>query len=244
MKRSLILSSILHVAVIVGLMVASPGTPRLEGYPTIYRVGLVSLPGGGRRAGSSGGEGEGATEAKVTMTAKPKTEEKGVSVKEFHETESKKDRKKKVTPKKPAKKPTTESAKTDQKTGTGKKTPEGKVTQGDELGEQYGLGDGISAATVDGAGFGSSYYLALVFGRIRDLWENPVEASATLRVTIYFKIVRDGQIIDTEVEKSSGIDLFDQAAMRSILTGAPFPPLPTEYTGEYLGIHLEFEYIQ
>jgi len=90
----------------------------------------------------------------------------------------------------------------------------------------------------------SPYYLSLVFGKIRDLWDNPVEASTILRVTIYFKILRDGQIIDAQVEKSSGIDLYDQSAMRAILSGIPFPPLPTEYTGEYLGIHLEFEYIQ
>ena len=144
----------------------------------------------------------------------------------------------KVTPKKTqatpqAKKPTTASDK-----------PEGKITQGDELGQEYGLGDGISAATVDGAGFGSSYYLSLIFGRIRDLWDNPVEASATLRVTVYFKITREGQIFDAQVEKSSGIELFDEAAKRAVLTGAPFPPLPSEYTGSYLGIHLEFEYVQ
>ena len=230
MKRSLILSSILHIAVIVGLLASSPVSRKLEGYPTIYRVGLVSLPSGGK-AGSRGGKTSEATQAKVTMSSAPKAEKEGVSVKEVQKTKSRK-KKTKTTPQKSA----TKAAKDTKK-------PESKITQGDELGQQYGLGDGISAATVDGAGFGSSYYLALVFGRIRDLWDNPVEASATLRVTIYFRILRDGQIIDAEVEKTSGIELFDQAAMRSILTGAPFPPLPTEYTGEYLGIHLEFEYI-
>lgn len=235
MKKSLILSGILHVSVIVGLVVLSPATPKLEGYPTIYRVGLVSLPSGGKGSGKGGGSK--ATETKVTVSSKPQAEEKGVSVKEFQKTRSKK-KKTKVTPKKPP------STTTNKKAAADEKKPEGKIVEGDELGEQYGLGDGISAATVDGAGFGSSYYLALVFGKIRDLWDNPVEASATLRVTIYFKILRNGQIIDEQVEKSSGIELFDQAAKRSIMTSAPFPPLPTEYTGEYLGIHLEFEYVQ
>ncbi len=235
MKKALILSGILHVSVVLGLVAFSPATPKLQGYPTIYRVGLVSLPSGSRGGGKTG-ESKGG-EAKVTMSAKPKAEEKGVSVKEFQKTRSKK-KTTKVTPKK------TPSTTTSKKAAADEKKPEGKITEGDELGEQYGLGNGISAATVDGGGFGSSYYLALVFGKIRDLWDNPVEASATLRVTIYFKILRDGQIIDGEVEKSSGIELFDEAARRAILTGAPFPPLPTEYTGEYLGIHLEFEYVQ
>jgi TonB family protein len=227
MKRSFIISTILHAGVILGLVIFSPVKPVLEGYPTIYRVGLVSLPSGGRRGG--GGEAEASGETKASITKQP---EKGITVKEVDKTS----RKKKTPQKKPTAKKSTTPAK--------KEKEEGKVTQGDELGEQYGLGNGISAATVDGAGFGSSYYLSLVFGKIRDMWENPVQTSAVLRVTIYFKILRNGQIIEAQVEKTSGIDLFDQSAMRSIISSAPFPPLPTEYRGEYLGIHLEFEYIQ
>ncbi len=226
MKRSLVLSTIIHLAVISGLFLFPTELPRLEGYPTVYRVGLVSLP---PRGGSPKGvEGE-ATEAEAGIS---KAERKGVSVKEFKKTSSKRRKKRK----KPSKRETKLTSK--------KKQQPGKITDKDQLGIRYGLGDGITAATLEGAGFGSPYYLSLVFGKIRDMWETPLEASTILRVRIYFKILRDGQIIDTQVEKSSGIDLFDQSAMRAILTSAPFPPLPTEYTGEYLGIHLEFEYIQ
>jgi TonB family protein len=221
MKKSLIYSGIIHLALIVGIFFFSPASSRLEGYPTIYRVGLVSLP--------SGGKGGGKTAEGTATITKSKPEEKGVSVKEVNKTPVKKKTKK-----------STEKAK--ELTSSPKK--EGKVTQKDELGAEYGLGNGISAATLDGGGFGSSYYLALVFGKIRDAWDNPVETSTTLRVTIYFKLLKDGQILDAQVEKSSSIDLFDQSALRSVLSGAPFPPLPVEYTGEYLGIHLEFEYFQ
>ncbi len=220
----------MHAVIITALFFSSPASPKLEGYPVIYRVGLVSMPRGGKGGKSTQG---GDTKAKLSNT---QPEDKGVSVKEVNQTRSKKKKTKESTTKKPEK--------VDAKKDTGKKKQEGKITQEEDLGGEYGLGNGISAATVDGVGFGSSYYLSLVFGRIRDLWDNPVEASAILRVTIYFKILRDGQILDARVEKSSGIDVFDQSAMRAILTGTPFPPLPTEYRGEYLGIHLEFEYIQ
>ncbi len=212
----------MHLLVVVGIFFFSPVSSRLEGYPTtIYRVGLVSLPGGGK-GGSKTVEGT----AALTIT---KAVEKGVSVKEYKQTPPKK--KSKKTPEKAQ-----GLASAPKKAGT--------ITQKDERASEFGLGNGISAATLDGGSFGSSYYLTLVFGRIRDLWENPVEASATLKVTIYFKILKDGQVLDAKVEKSSGIDLFDQSALRSVLSGAPFPPLPVEYTGEYLGIHLEFEYVQ
>ncbi|MFH1336243.1 MAG: energy transducer TonB [Candidatus Zixiibacteriota bacterium] len=223
MKKSLIYSGIIHLALIVGIFLFSPASTRLEGYPTIYRVGLVSLPSGGKGGGKT-------AEGTATMTiTKSKPDEKGVAVKEFNKTPVKKKTKK-----------STEKA----KVLASSQKKEGKVTQKDDLGAEYGLGNGISAATLDGGGFGSSYYLALVFGKIRDAWENPVETSSTLRVTIYFKLLKDGQVLDAQVEKSSGIDLFDQSALRSVLSDAPFPPLPVEYTGEYLGIHLEFEYFQ
>jgi TonB family protein len=220
-----------HMGIIVGLFLSSPVRPLLQGYPTVYRVGLVSMPrrGGGGKA--SPGE---ATKAKLTVS---KQKEKGVSVKEINKKPVKKRTQAKKTP---AKETGTANAK--------KETPEkknnGKITQEDEFGAEYGLGNGISAATVDGGGFGSSYYLSLVFGRIRDLCDNPVQTSSVVQVTIYFKILKDGQVLDAQVEKSSGIDLFDQSAMRAIISSAPLPPLPTEYRGEYLGIHLEFEYIQ
>jgi TonB family protein len=231
MKRSLILSTIVHMGIIVGLFVASPMRPLLQGYPTVYRVGLVSMPRRGGGGKTSPGE---ATKAKVTVS---KQKEKGVSLKEVNKKPTKKRRQAKKTP---AKETGTVNAKKD----TPEKRNNGKISQEDEFGAEFGLGNGISAATVDGGGFGSSYYLSLVFGRIRDLWDNPVQTSSVVQVTIYFKILKDGQVLDAQVEKSSGIDLFDQSAMRAIISSAPLPPLPTEYRGEYLGIHLEFEYIQ
>ncbi|MFQ6032422.1 MAG: energy transducer TonB, partial [Candidatus Zixiibacteriota bacterium] len=119
-----------------------------------------------------------------------------------------------------------------------------KITKRDQQAAEYGLGHGISSAQVDAYDFGSPYYLSLVFGKIRDVWENPVQSSSVLMTTIYFRILRDGSITETKVEKSSGIELFDQSAMRAIISSVPFPPLPNEFTGDYLGIHLEFEYIQ
>lgn len=222
MKRSFIYSGIMHLLIIIGIFLFSPSSSRLEGYPTtIYRVGLVSLP-GGRPGGAKTVEGT----ASLTLSQK---QEKGVSAKEFNPTPPKKKSKK-------------TADKTKELASSSKQ--EGKITQKDEQASEYGLGNGISAATLDGSGFGSPYYLTLVFGKIRDGWENPVETIATLTVTVYFKILKDGQVLDAKVEKSSGIDLFDQSALHSILSSAPFPPLPVEYTGEYLGIHLEFEYVQ
>ena len=202
--------------IILSLFFFAAPSHKLEGYPVVYRVGLVSFPSAGKiSAGLSGGE-----------SSKPSIQ-KGVAIKEFRKGKTKSKKKKKE-----------EVAKTPLQ------QEQTKITKKDQQAAEYGLGHGISSAQVDAYNFGSPYYLSLVFGKIRDVWENPVQTSSTLMTTIYFRILRDGSIEQTKVEKSSGIDLFDQSAKRAIISSAPFPPLPNEFTGDYLGIHLEFEYIQ
>jgi protein TonB len=223
MKRELVTSIIMHLTIVFSLFFfAAPSHTKLEGYPLVYRVGLVSLPSGGKISiGPEGGESG--------KSPKPPSE-KGVAIKEFRKekTKSKKTEKNKEKTVKP---PLPQQSQT-------------KITQKDQQATEYGLGDGISSAQVDAHDFGSPYYLSLVFGKIRNTWENPVQSSSTLITTVYFRILRDGSIVEIKVEKTSGIDLFDQSAIRAIIGSAPFPPLPVEFTGDYLGIHLEFEYIQ
>ncbi len=66
--------------------------------------------------------------------------------------------------------------------------------------------------------------------------------SGTFQTQVFFKIYRNGQISDLKVENSSGIQALDLSALRAIQTSAPFPPLPSEYDGQYLGLHLIFEH--
>ena len=200
------------------LFFAAPTHTKLEGYPVVYRVGLVSFPSVGKiSVGPGGGE-----------SSKPSSE-KGLAIKEFRKgkTESKKKKKEKENVPK-----------------TSQQQDQTKITKKDQQAAEYGLGHGISSAQVDAYNFGSPYYLSLVFGKIRDSWENPLQSSSTLMTTIYFRILKDGSVVEVKVEKSSGIELFDQSATRAIVSSAPFPPLPSEFTGDYLGIHLEFEYVQ
>jgi len=220
MKKEFFISGTIHLMIIFSLLFfAAPSHTKLEGYPVVYRVGLVSFPSGGK---ISGGPGE-------RESIKPSSG-KEVAVKEFRKGK--------------AKSKTTKKRKEETVKPSSQQQSQTKITQKDQEAAEYGLGHGISSAQVDAQDFGSPYYLSLVFGKIRDAWENPVQSSSTFMTTIYFRILRDGSIVETKVEKTSGIDLFDQSAMRAIIGSAPFPPLPVEFGGEYLGIHLEFEYIR
>ena len=52
----------------------------------------------------------------------------------------------------------------------------------------------------------------------------------------------NGDVVDVTIELSSGVAAFDQSALRAVLSSSP-PPLPLEYTGNQLGIHLQFQYL-
>jgi TonB family protein len=102
----------------------------------------------------------------------------------------------------------------------------------------------LGSAFVEGGDFESPYYLNIAFGRIRENFANPLrQTNLPIRATVYFIIQKNGKIVESKIETSSGITIFDQSALRAVLSSDPLPPLPQEYKGEWLGIHLEFEFL-
>jgi Gram-negative bacterial tonB protein. len=71
-------------------------------------------------------------------------------------------------------------------------------------------------------------------------WFKPAE-SVPISPMIRFRIERDGTIGDPQLERSSGLPFVDRAALRAVMASSPLPPLPQEFTGKYLGVHLIFE---
>jgi periplasmic protein TonB len=99
---------------------------------------------------------------------------------------------------------------------------------------------GIGGATFDQPDFNYSYYIERMLVTIGVNWFKPtltVQNSPVIR----FRILRDGTITDAEVERSSGLAFVDRAALRAVLASSPLPPLPSEFGGPQLGVHLIFE---
>ncbi|HEX9911706.1 MAG TPA: energy transducer TonB [candidate division Zixibacteria bacterium] len=231
MSKDIIISLSSHIVFILLLVIFVPVTAyyQIKGYPQVYRVGLISLPTGGM----GGGKGE---EVKATLGEIKKTE--GIGLKEI-KTEQKKKKQSKISQQKIelTKKSTPVSAKKD----------EGKSASAKEgAGEGYeiSLGGGLGSAFVEGGDFESPYYLNIAFGRIRENFTNPLrQTNLPIRVTVYFIIQKSGKLVESKIETPSGIAIFDQSALRAVLSADPLPPLPQEYKGEWLGIHLEFEFL-
>jgi TonB family protein len=99
---------------------------------------------------------------------------------------------------------------------------------------------GVGGATFDQPDFNYSYYVERMLVTIGMNWFKPAE-SVPISPMIRFRIERDGTISDPQLERSSGLPFVDRAALRAVMASSPLPPLPQEFGGRYLGVHLIFE---
>jgi colicin import membrane protein len=108
------------------------------------------------------------------------------------------------------------------------------------LGRRDGTPQGAGAMTLHASDFPFAYYLRSVQTKVTDRWSG--KALPGQQPVAVFDINRDGQVIRLAIEKSSGNSYYDQAALRAITDATPFPPLPAEYTGPTLRVHLGFNF--
>jgi TonB family protein len=259
-KRALLFSALLHAGLII-FIIASPTLPQAPQKGLIQYVNLVSFPGGGGPGGSGGGEP--ALQAQPLPPPKTKETLRDLTVPEKVKADEKPGLrhpvdKPKTVKKAPEKKAAITKAQPSTTAAAGTETAAGASTGG-AGGPGYGLrfgtgpgGPGTGGGSGSGSGepFGVSgfpfiYYLQFLSDKISASWFTSLVdpgVSGQFQTQVYFKIYRNGQAADLKVEVSSGVPAFDLSALRAIQTASPFAPLPSEYDGQYLGIHLIFEH--
>jgi TonB family protein len=123
-------------------------------------------------------------------------------------------------------------------------------------GGDYGLGQGrrpteaIGPMDVlsDTMGVDFGPYLARVLHDVKQNWYMliPEVARAPLmkkgKVSIEFAILKDGSVAGMRLEGSSGDVALDRAAWGGITASNPFPPLPSQFGGQYLALRFHFYY--
>jgi TonB family protein len=114
----------------------------------------------------------------------------------------------------------------------------GRPGPGSGSGSGLALGGGSGMLSLDSANFPFTYYLRQVTGRIEENWVRPQQHLG--RVVVYFRIKRDGTIVEPQIQESSRNQAVDLLASGAIRRSEPFPPLPLEFGGDYLGIYLCF----
>jgi protein TonB len=112
----------------------------------------------------------------------------------------------------------------------------GGVPNGESAGTSN-FGASVSAFDSD---FPFAYYVEQLQSLIGANWLKPNVPDGTACV-IVFQVQRSGQVTDVRVETPSGLPYYDRAASRSLYAANPLPPLPPEFKGERLGVHLRFQ---
>lgn len=91
-------------------------------------------------------------------------------------------------------------------------------------------------------------YLQRVLHDVKQNWYNliPESAMAPLlkkgKLSIEFAITKNGQVAGLRYVNGSGDVALDRAAYGGITASNPFPPLPGEFRGQYLGLRFTFFY--
>jgi TonB family protein len=120
----------------------------------------------------------------------------------------------------------------------------------------YGLGIGRQPTAAmgpmdilsDTMGVDFGPYLQRVLHDVRMNWYNLIPESAKApimkkgKVSIEFAIMKDGRVQGMTLIGSSGDVALDRGAWGGITASDPFPPLPSEFGGQYLALRFHFFY--
>jgi TonB family protein len=123
-------------------------------------------------------------------------------------------------------------------------------------GGDYGLGLGRKPTTAmgplevltDTMGVDFGPYLQRVLHDVRINWYSLIPESARApimkkgKVTIEFAILKNGTVAGMKLVSTSGDVALDRGAWSGITASNPFPPLPNEFGGQYLGLRFAFYY--
>lgn len=228
MRREIIFSAVFHVFIVAafygsGLILS----PRKIDLGEVIKVSLMSLPElpVTNQPPANQFEVPRATQAEQTPAPIPDKSAKAIPVE-----------KKKTPPKK---------KKQDKKKYEGQKDTGAENKSGTADGDANvaeASGSPFAGATVDNADFNYPYWFTQAFYKIQSNWQNPVDADGEIICVVYFQVLASGRVVETRIEKSSGIPTFDDACVYAVTRSSPFPPFPQEFTEEILGITIPFKY--
>jgi len=97
----------------------------------------------------------------------------------------------------------------------------------------------------DTMGVNFNPYLSRVLHVVKQNWYTLMSESVSSRkgkVVLEFSILKSGSVAGLKIISSSGDVLLDRPAFGSITASNPFPPLPKEFPGPYLGLSFTYYY--
>lgn len=228
MNRPILISLVLHFALIAGVVWATEREGRMPGPPrrAYMMVDIVGPQGPKGWLGSTGQKGRKTEVLPSRMDPIRERTRSGLKVEKAPSTDP-------FSPK-GTKKPSRAS-----------KQKPGEDSLSQRKGGKGAPGGGGGGLRLEGNHpFPFPEYLEAVRDRVEDHWEAPlvVGGQAPIKATVFFKILKDGTIVDCAVVSQSGLLPFDRATLNAVLSASPMPPLPEKFPGDSLGVYFDFEY--
>jgi TonB family protein len=119
-------------------------------------------------------------------------------------------------------------------------------------GGDFGLGTGAHGRQLgnlevlsDTMGVDFGPYLQRVLHDVKQNWYNAIPESAQMKhgnLIIEFAITKDGKVAGMKLVAPSGDVPLDRAAWAGITASDPFPPLPSDFGGQFLALRFRFFY--
>jgi protein TonB len=240
LRRMVVVSFALHVGIAAALIVgpAFRGGSEIDTTQPVMTISLGGAP--GPRSGGLNPIG-----GRPVQTTEPATKPEAVRPPAAKAPEM-------TMPAPNAKPSKTPQPKTAPKEASGQTPTRGEaVAPGTAVAETGAKGMGFGLSTGGGGGTGSYLdvgdfccpdYLSTMIGVINRAWGPSSQQGVDGQVLVKYTVQRNGQITDVQVERSSGYLGLDTAAQRALLMTRQLPPLPAEFTGSHLTVHLMFEY--
>ena len=115
-----------------------------------------------------------------------------------------------------------------------------KPSQGEAPGGTPGGAGAGPTVSPDMPNFPYPWYLTSLRSALWDQWASRMRQLSG-ECEVVFTILRDGSVVDLNIETSSGDAGFDYAAVSSVRAAAPFAPLPRGFEETFLKVHVQFK---
>lgn len=100
-----------------------------------------------------------------------------------------------------------------------------------------GASSAENSIPVDGVDWGA--YMGSMQRKIKGNW-NPPKANVSTAVIILYRLDKTGKIINTEITKSSGNKVLDDAAVKALYASSPFGNFPAGCNRETIDVQFMF----
>ena len=109
-------------------------------------------------------------------------------------------------------------------------------------GQGNGQGDGQNTVQASFTNFPYPWYITQVRNALWNAWKKYKPKNGKgLSALITFTIDKNGAIYDTQLERTSGDEAYDYAALNAARDSAPYPALPTDFNKDILTVTVEFK---